>query len=1014
LALALFAITLFVSAFILFLVQPIIGKTILPKLGGTPQVWNTCMVFFQSVLLLGYFYTHASSTRLSQRRQLILHCLLLFVPFLILLPNGPFNITNWVPTLGANPLVSTLVLLFAVVGIPFFVVSTSAPLLQKWFGSTGHPAARDPYFLYGASNLGSMLALVLYPVLIEPFMDLSPQKWLWTASYGVLVILVLACAAMIWKPAGQMRPKLAYDGPPLEPSSEGQPVPPPAPVLETAPTGAGPATATSPAPSVSAVTASEGRPTTPKTTAFKKGKPQPRPHFTHAPAATVSVAVPSDEMTTWRRLRWIGLAAVPSSMMLGVTTHITTDLSPIPLFWLIPLTIYLLSFILVFSKWPVIWTEAPHTFMLYLQPALICLMIFMDIVGPTMHGNAAMFVPIVFNVLAFSATALVCHGELAKDRPSTKHLTEFYLLMSVGGMLGGIFNGIIAPVAFIYVWEFPIAVICACLLRPRMQVRGWADDMVAGLIEQPSTPAPAPKSGKGAHAPRPVVQAGAAESTTRAMDVVLPIACVVLALVLWLVAGPKRGDSEAAYGFKTFLVYGVPLTIAAFYYGRPLRFGLAVAGIMIFHAALSSRGDSSLYADRSYFGILRVKFGHGEDPPNETEVSYTQLIHGHINHGMNIFKPDNRVDWGKSDKDFSRLPTTYYHRYGPAGIVMQKYDWFPQDWLQGKPNSFHADARMPVSLIGQAALPLGTSTFPIGQLVALWSEPAYATIGLGTGTMACYGRPYQHVHYYEIDNHVRRMSLPLSKNQYYFTYYNRGKTGDNGVPGLPEELPFTFKDYQGSKPRTYFNSLKDAILRGSEVQVLMGDARLRMDLPYQNFHAKDAKGEPLEFSPVPPGGPRNFYHMMVVDAFSSDAIPVHLITKQAIQMYFEHLTEEGILCVHTSNRYVDLPLVVAAVANDLGYAYLRGHDSTPLRDSSKKRGVKAPTKELGRFTSEWVMVAKKAEYLSRLVDPPGYAEELRGAEMDPDDRRNFYWSSPTSFRKYLWTDDHSNLWNVIR
>src|SRR6201995_1396795 len=120
----------------------------------------------------------------------------------------PFwSIKTWPLPLGTNPIVQPLIMLFAVLGIPFFVVSTSAPLLQKWFGSTGHPAAKDPYFLYGASNLGSMLALVLYPVLIEPFMDLSPQKWMWTAGYGVLVVLVLACAAMIWKPAGQVRPK---------------------------------------------------------------------------------------------------------------------------------------------------------------------------------------------------------------------------------------------------------------------------------------------------------------------------------------------------------------------------------------------------------------------------------------------------------------------------------------------------------------------------------------------------------------------------------------------------------------------------------------------------------------------------------------------------------------------------------------------------------------------------------------------------------------------------------------
>ena len=528
-ALALFAVTLFVSAFILFLVQPIIGKTILPKLGGAPQVWNTCMVFFQSVLLLGYFYTHASSTRLQLRRQLILHCILLFIPFLILLPNGPFDITNWIPTLGANPLISTLVILFAVVGIPFFVVSTSAPLLQKWFGSTGHPAAKDPYFLYGASNLGSMLALVLYPIVIEPFMDLTPQKWMWTVGYGVLVIMVLLCAALIWKPAGAMAFKFA--GPPVEPPSEGQPVPPPVP--ETAPASTQ-ITAAPPAPAPAPV----------KSTAFKKGKPHARPHGAQAPAESLSLRIPSDEMTTWRRVRWIGLAAVPSSLMLGVTTHITTDLSPIPLFWLIPLTIYLLSFILVFSKWPVTWVDTPHTVMLYVQPALICLMIFMEILG-------GMWPPIVFDVIAFGATALVCHGELAKDRPSTKHLTEFYLFMSVGGMLGGFFNGIFAPLAFVKfgVAEFGIAVVCACLLRPKMKDGGWSDDLLAGIFEQPAAPAPAlaHKGPRGQQPPRSIARSGPSPSTSLLLDIVLPGAPgPAWLLIAWTILQPNNAATPKA------------------------------------------------------------------------------------------------------------------------------------------------------------------------------------------------------------------------------------------------------------------------------------------------------------------------------------------------------------------------------------------------------------------------------------------------------------------------------------
>jgi hypothetical protein len=455
---------------------------------------------------------------------------------------------------------------------------------------------------------------------------------------------------------------------------------------------------------------------------------------------------------------------------------------------------------------------------------------------------------------------------------------------------------------------------------------------------------------------------------------------------------PKDGDTEATIGLKYFAIFGVPLVPAALYYGRPVRFGLTIAAIMIFHSVLEGRGDSNLFADRSYFGILRVKRQSNRDYKG---IYYTTLIHGRINHGMCIFHPDNQEDWGKPDKDFSRLATTYYHRLGPAGIVMEKFNWWPGVPRGSSPeNTFWADARMPVSLVGQAAAPLGTGIMPFGQLVDLWSEPPYATIGLGTGTMASYGRPYQHVHYYEIDNHVRRLNLPLGKKDYYFTYQS-----------LPTEVPFTYQEYDPSrpKPKTYFNFLKEAIRRGCEVEVLMGDARLRMDLPYENFHAKNAQGEPLEFGRVPPGGPENFYHMMVVDAFSSDAIPVHLITRQAFEMYFKHLTEDGILCVHTSNRYVELPLVVAAVATDLGYSFQRGHDN-------------APGKELGRFTSEWVMVAKKAEYLKDLFVPPHYEDQLRKANppQNPADERNFYWGNYRYNRKYSWTDDHSNLMNVLR
>src|SRR5437867_12452654 len=217
LALLFYAITLFASAFLLFLVQPIIGQKILPKLGGTPSVWNTCVVFFQVTLLIGYAYTHFT-TKLPVKRQILIHCALLFLPFLILLPMGPFPVENFKPVTGGNPMLPTFLLLATIVGIPFFVVSTTAPLLQKWFGSTGHPAARDPYFLYGASNLGSMLSLLAYPFIVERAFrlqpedfanvsfpnglgsfDLTAQNWFWAVGYIVLGIMIISCAVMVWK-----------------------------------------------------------------------------------------------------------------------------------------------------------------------------------------------------------------------------------------------------------------------------------------------------------------------------------------------------------------------------------------------------------------------------------------------------------------------------------------------------------------------------------------------------------------------------------------------------------------------------------------------------------------------------------------------------------------------------------------------------------------------------------------------------------------------------------------------
>src|SRR5262245_3642282 len=403
------------------------------------------MMFFQTVLLVGYGYSHTVSTRLSLKKQLIVHGLFLFVPLLFLIPDGPFNITGWVPPTEDNPIPSTLLLLGMVVGVPFLVVSTSAPLLQRWFSFTGHPAAKDPYFLYGASNLGSLLALICYPFIVEPNFVLNTQAWIWLGGYIALMAFIAVCIANVWNTPAQVQ---LADMPPDVGAGEASLAAPPAQETNTA---------IQPAQAFRGVSRKKG------------GKPGTA---AAAPEPDVRTSPQPDVMTWGRRIRWILLAAVPSSLMLGVTSYASVDLSPFPLLWVIPLALYLLSFILVFSKWPMPWTGMPHTVVVFAAPIAIlfmCYIILLRAQSPTVVF-AAFFL--------FFVIACMCHGELAKDRPTPRYLTEYFLLMSLGGMIGGVFNGLVAPLVFSGVVEYPLAIICACLMRPRTAESGWIDGVV--------------------------------------------------------------------------------------------------------------------------------------------------------------------------------------------------------------------------------------------------------------------------------------------------------------------------------------------------------------------------------------------------------------------------------------------------------------------------------------------------------------------------------------------------------
>src|SRR5262245_3792134 len=385
--LLLFALTLFLGATLLFAMQPMVGKMILPLLGGTPAVWSTCMVFFQAALLGGYAYAHASTAWLGARRQALLHLAVLALPVAVL----PLGISPALVRGGqASPVLDVLLVLSLSVGLPFFVVSATAPLLQTWFAHTGHPAARDPYFLYAASNLGSMLALLAYPLLIEPRVHLRDGGWrsqtgLWSLGYLGLAVLVAACALTLWRLA----------------------------------------------PPRGAPTASPG------------GQDEPAP------------AGARDALGRMRRLRWVALAFVPSSLLLGATTYITTDIAAVPLLWVLPLALYLFSFILAFGRWP---RGGQQIVEIAALPAVL-LTIFLMVSG-LQHR---MWSVVLWHLLVLFVVALACHGALALDRPSTRHLTEFYLLISVGGVLGGLFNALVAPLVFTTLVEYPLMMVLACV-----------------------------------------------------------------------------------------------------------------------------------------------------------------------------------------------------------------------------------------------------------------------------------------------------------------------------------------------------------------------------------------------------------------------------------------------------------------------------------------------------------------------------------------------------------------------
>jgi hypothetical protein len=741
----LFTATLFTSAALLFVAEPMMGKLVLPLLGGSPAVWNSCVMFFQLELLVGYLCAHAIGTRLSLRRQFLAQLALVALGAATL----PLAINGDATAAVARPIGTVMSLLVRSIGLPLLAVAATAPLLQRWFASTRHQAADDPFFLYAASNLGSLIALFAYPLAIEPWLALSAQRRLWTGGYLLLATLIATCA---WMTEGSR-------------------------------------------------SAAAG----------------------HADDMQAEADGGSEVLTIGRRARWVLCAFVPSSLMLSVTSYISTDIAAVPLLWVVPLALYLTTYVLAFarrSRDAMRWID--HLLPLVLAATMFSLMV----------GVSATLTVIPLHLTTLFVVALVSHVRLASDRPSPRQLTTYYVWISIGGLLGGVFNTLIAPVVFTRTLEYPAGLALAAFLRrgvqepPRSRWSRAADfivPVVVGAFE---------------------FEAGLAVRQSAAM---LLVERVLLAAHLdWLsldVAG-------------LLIAVAFPLAVAVAFGDNPRRFGLTMAAFALVAALLPREEGKILYEQRSFFGTQRVT----------DDGSLHVLAHGTTMHGSQSTELQRRC-----------TPLSYYWRQGPVGQMFASF----------------------------------TGEFAKNRI---------SVVGLGSATLAAYSQPDQDWTFFEINPGVVRIAQD---------------------PKL-----FTF--------------LRDCIAR---YRIVVGDARLEI--------GRQADGA---------------FDLMVFDAFNSDAIPLHLMTREALRIYFSKLSTRGIAAFHVSNRYLDLAPVLAALAEDAGLVALTGHD-TDLGELETADG---------HVDSDWVVVARRVEDLGSLTTDDRWhrLERPRGARV--------------------WTDDYSDVLSTLK
>ncbi len=817
-----FALAMFSSAALIFVLQPLFARMVTPLLGGSPSVWNTSMAFFQAALLAGYVYAHMLARLKDIRVQAAIHAGVLLLAWLVLPVH--VNAAFGAPS-SEHPALWLVGVLTLSVGAPFAAASATAPLLQSWYARTGREDAHDPYYLYAASNFGSFIGLLGYPIIVEPLLGTHAQSLAWASGYVLVAAMIMLSAAMAIAAHG--------DAPKAD-------------------THAGPA-------------------------------------------------------PTWnQRLYWIAAAGVPSALVLGVTLHILTDVASAPMIWVVPLALYLATFVIAFAR----GAERIDRATLIVHPFALAVLIASYLWG----GNWLFAVCGILSGFFFSA--LVCHFALSNARPSADRLTEFYLFVSLGGVLGGAFAAFVAPVIFNNVYEYPLALAAACLFRPRMQTEmpRLMDASIAiaallaalAVILHVAAPSHAVLVVGALGAAAAMVAAGWGDETRplAARYTFLAIAAVHAVLLIWVAVhvdsyftaitfeGHPRAELNqpwaalvmvSSFLVLTFAVHGTVQTrndhrrIADFAYGVTIAsvvflvilvlYGrrmdastLIVVGLLLCCLGLllnrgrpiimasillamffaifvdEAMGSRIITQERSFFGVLRTRVIEDRDHPRAPPLRI--LMHGTTIHGAQLAAPG-----------FSRLPLTYYN---------------------------------PRTALGDA----------IVAGLAAHDNSSLALIGLGAGSTACLMRPSDRLTIFEIDPSVVRLSARAGGD---FTY-------------VPECQP-------------------NAAIR-------LGDARLQIA-----------------------NAPDNSFNVIVVDAFTSDAIPAHLLTREALALYLRKATGDGIVILHLSNRNLALVSEAARVARDV-------HAPTLYRLSDR---IMMPyTGIFGGLPASVMIVARSPEVLSRL------------------------------------------------